>query len=127
HQCFDRGSADGSLPCHRRFREGLLPCGPPGIPSRKVHSQRPVHRQRPCPEQLHSHQPSRAHHHLLPRGPILRPMIATALFAATVCLLAALLYVLQECTFLVLYRQLICLKYADVIAVSAAALLFSLF
>ena len=54
-------------------------------------------------------------------------MISTALFAATVCLLAALLYVLQECTFLVPYRQLIWLKYAEAIAVFAAALLVNLF
>lgn len=54
-------------------------------------------------------------------------MIAPALFAATVCLLAALLYVLQECTFLVPYRELIWLKYGPTIAVFAGALYVNLF
>jgi hypothetical protein len=54
-------------------------------------------------------------------------MITSALFAATVCLLAALLYVLQECTFLVPYRQLIWLKYWPTIAVFAGVLLVNLF
>ena len=46
-------------------------------------------------------------------------MIANALFAATVCLLAALLYVLEECTFLVPYRELIWPQYASTIAAFA--------
>ena len=54
-------------------------------------------------------------------------MITSALFAATVCLLAALLYVLQECTFLVPYRRLIWLKYAPTIATFAGVLLANLF
>jgi hypothetical protein len=54
-------------------------------------------------------------------------MIASALFAATVCLLAALVYVLQECTFLVPYRQLIWQKYATTIAEFAGLLLLNLF
>jgi hypothetical protein len=54
-------------------------------------------------------------------------MITTALFAATVCLLAALLYVLQECTFLVPYRELIWSKYAYTILGFAGSLLANLF
>ena len=54
-------------------------------------------------------------------------MIANALFAATVCLLAALLYVLQECTFLIPYRQLIWQNYGATIAAFAALLLVNLF
>jgi hypothetical protein len=54
-------------------------------------------------------------------------MITSALFAATVCLLAALLYVLQECTFLVPYRQLIWVKFASTIATFAGVLLTNLF
>jgi len=54
-------------------------------------------------------------------------MITSALFAATVCLLAALLYVLQECTFLVPYRQLIWLEYGSTIAAFAGVLLTNLF
>ena len=54
-------------------------------------------------------------------------MITSALFAATVCLLALLLYVLQECTFLVPYRQLIWLEYASTIAAFAGVLLTNLF
>jgi hypothetical protein len=54
-------------------------------------------------------------------------MITSALFAATVCLLAALLYVLQECTFLVPYRQLIWSKYAGTIEAFTGLLLINLF
>lgn len=54
-------------------------------------------------------------------------MITSALFAATVCLLAALLYVLQECTFLVPYRQLIWSRYGPTIATFAGLLLVNLF
>jgi hypothetical protein len=54
-------------------------------------------------------------------------MIGNALFAATVCLLAALIGLLQECTFLVPYRQLIWQKYSATIAVFAGLLLLNLF
>jgi hypothetical protein len=54
-------------------------------------------------------------------------MIANAIFAATVCLLAALLCVLQECDFLVPYRLLIWQKYGGVVAAFAALLFFNLF
>jgi hypothetical protein len=54
-------------------------------------------------------------------------MIASALFAASLCLLAALIYVLRECTFLVPYRQLIWHKYAAMIFGFAALLLVNLF
>ena len=54
-------------------------------------------------------------------------MITSALFAATVCLLATLLYVLQECTFLVPYRQLIWTEYAQTILTFAGVLLINLF
>lgn len=54
-------------------------------------------------------------------------MIANALFAATVCLLAVLLYVLEACTFLVPYRELIWQKYAPTITVFGAVLLINLF
>lgn len=54
-------------------------------------------------------------------------MITNAVFAATVCLLGALLYGLQEATFLVPYRQLIWGKYAATIAVFCGLLFFNLF
>jgi hypothetical protein len=54
-------------------------------------------------------------------------MITNSIFAATICLLAALLFVLQECTFLVPYRQLIWNKYASIIVAFAALLFFNLF
>lgn len=54
-------------------------------------------------------------------------MITSAFFAATVCLLAALLYVLQECTFLVPYRELLWSKYAETILTFAGVLLVNLF
>lgn len=54
-------------------------------------------------------------------------MIANALFATTACFLAALLYVLQECTFLVPYRQLIWQKYGTTLAAFAALLFLNLF
>ena len=43
-------------------------------------------------------------------------MIGNALFAASVCLLAALLNVMETCTFLVPFRQLIWQKYSGTIA-----------
>ena len=54
-------------------------------------------------------------------------MIANALFAATVCLVAALLYLLQEGTFLVPYRQLIWQKYVAILAVFTGLLFLNLF
>jgi len=54
-------------------------------------------------------------------------MIASALFAAALCLLAVLILVLQECTFLVPFRQLIWHKYALTIAEFAGVLLLNLF
>jgi hypothetical protein len=54
-------------------------------------------------------------------------MIASALLSATVCSLAILFYVLQECTFLIPYRQLIWQTYGEVIALFAAALFLNLF
>jgi hypothetical protein len=54
-------------------------------------------------------------------------MIASALLSATVCLLAILFYVLQECTFLVPYRQLIWQKYGQTLILFAALLFLNLF
>ena len=54
-------------------------------------------------------------------------MIASALFAAALCLLAALIVVLQECTFLVPFRQLIWHKYSITITEFAGVLLLNLF
>ena len=53
-------------------------------------------------------------------------MITSSIFAATVCLLAALVWVLGECTFLVPYRQLIWEKYASLVAAFAGVLFFNL-
>jgi hypothetical protein len=52
-------------------------------------------------------------------------MIANALFAATVCLLAALIYALEVCTFLVPYRDLIFSKYFAAIVTFAGLLLIN--
>lgn len=54
-------------------------------------------------------------------------MITSALFAASVCMLVVLLYVLQECTFLLPYRQLIWHKYGTTIAAFAGLLMINLF
>jgi hypothetical protein len=54
-------------------------------------------------------------------------MIANALFAATICLLAALIYALEVCTFLVPYRDLIFSKYFAAIVTFAGLLLINLF
>jgi hypothetical protein len=54
-------------------------------------------------------------------------MITNAIFAATVCLLGALLYVLQECTFLIPFRELIWTKYTVTITTFSAILLLNLF
>ena len=54
-------------------------------------------------------------------------MIASALFAATLCLLAAFILVLQECTFLVPYRELIWHKYATTIAGFTGVMLLNFF
>ena len=53
-------------------------------------------------------------------------MITNAIFAAAVCLLAAMLYVLQECTFLVPYRHLIWEKYVGIVVGFAGLLLVNL-
>ena len=54
-------------------------------------------------------------------------MVANAFFAATVIALAILLYVLQECQFLIPYRSLLLEKYGSVIALYALALFINLF
>jgi hypothetical protein len=54
-------------------------------------------------------------------------MIANSIFAATVCLLAALLWALPECAFLIPYRQLIWQKYAGTVAAFGALLFINLF
>ena len=50
-----------------------------------------------------------------------------ALFVATLLFLALGIGVLQECTFLIPYRQLLIQKYAGAIALFAAALFVNLF
>ena len=54
-------------------------------------------------------------------------MISNAFFAATVCLLGALFYVLQQCTFLVPYRQLLWMKYGSSIGTFLGVLFVNLF
>lgn len=54
-------------------------------------------------------------------------MVANAFFAATVICLAILLYVLQECQFLIPYRSLLVEKYGSAIALYALALFVNLF
>ena len=54
-------------------------------------------------------------------------MIASALLAATVCLLGILFYVLQECTFLIPYRTLIWHEYATTITAFVAVLFINFF
>ena len=54
-------------------------------------------------------------------------MVANAFFATTVICMAVMLYVLQECQFLIPYRSLIIGKYGTVIALYTAALFVNLF
>jgi hypothetical protein len=54
-------------------------------------------------------------------------MAANALFAATVILLAAALYLMQECRFLIPYRALLFEKYLDTIALFTLALFVNIF
>src|SRR4051812_38642028 len=54
-------------------------------------------------------------------------MIANAAFATTVILLAAGLWVMQECQFLIPYRRLIFATYGSVLALFAAALFLNVF
>ncbi len=54
-------------------------------------------------------------------------MVANAVFATTVILLAAGLWVMQECQFLIPYRHLIFAKYGTVIGLFAAALFLNIF
>jgi hypothetical protein len=54
-------------------------------------------------------------------------MVANAVFATAVILLAAGLWVMQECQFLIPYRHLIFAKYGTVIALFAAALFLNIF
>ena len=54
-------------------------------------------------------------------------MVANAFFAATVICLALLLYLLQECPFLIPYRWLLIQKYGPWIALYASALFLNLF
>jgi len=54
-------------------------------------------------------------------------MVANALFATTVICLAILIYLLQECQFLIPYRALLFEKYGSVIAVFGLALFINLF
>ena len=54
-------------------------------------------------------------------------MIANALFATTVICLAILIYLLQECQFLIPYRSLLLEKYGSAIALYALALFVNLF
>ena len=53
-------------------------------------------------------------------------MLANAFFAATVIFLAALFYILQECSFLSPYRNLIIERYGKTIAVYAALVFLNL-
>ncbi len=54
-------------------------------------------------------------------------MVANAVFATTVILLAAGLWVMQECQFLIPYRHLIFAKYGTQIGLFAAALFLNIF
>ena len=54
-------------------------------------------------------------------------MIANAFFATTVIFLALGFYLLEECRFLIPYRQLLLEKYGEPIAAFAAALFVNLF
>jgi hypothetical protein len=54
-------------------------------------------------------------------------MVANAVFATTVILLAAGLWVMQECQFLIPYRHLIFAKYGTAIGLFAAGLFLNIF
>jgi hypothetical protein len=54
-------------------------------------------------------------------------MVANAFFATTVIFIAILLYLLQECRFLIPYRSFLVGKYGSAIALYAAALFVNLF
>jgi len=54
-------------------------------------------------------------------------MIANAFFATTVIFLALGFYLLEECRFLIPYRQLLLEKYGEPIAAFAVALFMNLF
>ena len=54
-------------------------------------------------------------------------MVANALFATTVICLAILIYLLQECQFLIPYRSLLIEKYGSAIALYALALFVNFF
>ena len=54
-------------------------------------------------------------------------MVANAFFATTVICMALMLYILQECQFLIPYRSLLIGKYGTVIALYAATLFLNLF
>jgi hypothetical protein len=54
-------------------------------------------------------------------------MIGNALFATTICFLAMGLFVMQECQFLIPYRQLLWQKYATPIALFAAVVFINVF
>jgi hypothetical protein len=54
-------------------------------------------------------------------------MISNALFSASVVMLAAMFYVLEECTFLIPYRRMIIERYGVTLALFAAALFINLF
>jgi hypothetical protein len=54
-------------------------------------------------------------------------MVKNAFFASTVICLALLLYLMQECQFLIPYRSLLIEKYGRWIAFYAAALFLNLF
>ena len=54
-------------------------------------------------------------------------MITNVFFAATILFLAVLLFLLQECSFLIPYRTLLIEKYVGTIALFAAALFLNVF
>ena len=54
-------------------------------------------------------------------------MITSAIFVSSMCMLVVLICVLQECTFLVPYRQLIFSQYFHSIAAFASLLFLNLF
>jgi len=54
-------------------------------------------------------------------------MITNVFFATTILFLAVLLFLLQECSFLIPYRTLLLEKYAGAIALFAAALFLNVF
>ena len=54
-------------------------------------------------------------------------MVANAFFATTIICMALMLYILQECQFLIPYRSLLIEKYGTVIALYVAVLFVNLF